>query len=52
MFLARRQRGERPSGTAFTGPVTLSGEQVGAWLEGERRGVEVYAPGGSHGAPR
>lgn len=52
MFLARRQRREGPSGAALTGPVTLPGEQVGAWLEGERRGVEVYAPGGYHWAPR
>ncbi len=52
MFLARRQRGERPAGAAFTGPVTLPGERAGAWLEGERRGVEVYAPGGYHWVPR
>ncbi len=52
MFLARRQRGEKPAGAALTGPVTLPGERAGAWLEGERRGLEVYAPGGYHWAPR
>lgn len=52
MFLARRERGEKPAGAALTGPVTLPGEEAGAWLEGERRGLTVYAPGGYHWVPR
>ena len=51
MFLGRRERQERPAGTALTGPVTLPGDPAGAYLEGERRGVTVYAPGGYHWVP-
>ena len=36
---------------ALTGPVTVPGDPAGAWLEGERRGVAVYAPGGYHWVP-
>lgn len=35
----------------MTGPVTIPGGRVGAWLEAERREVAVYAPGGYHWAP-
>jgi len=52
MFLSRRERTQAPAGAALTGPVTLPGEQAGAWLEGERRGLEVYAPGGYHWVPQ
>lgn len=51
MFLSKRAGGQSPVGTALTGPVTLTGETAGAWLEGERRGITVYAPGGYHWAP-
>lgn len=51
MFLARRERQERRSGEALTGPVTLPGDPAGAYLEGERRGIAVYAPGGYHWVP-
>lgn len=51
MFLGKRERRENPAGTAFTGPVTLPGDPAGAYLEGERRGVEIYAPGGYHWVP-
>ncbi len=52
MWLSRRQNapGKAP-GTALTGTVTLPGDPAGAWLEGERRGVAVFAPGGYHWAP-
>lgn len=46
MFLSRRQRTPKAPAAALTGPVTLQGDPAGAWLEGERRGVAVYAPGG------
>lgn len=51
MFLAKREGRARSAGTAFTGPVTLPGDPAGAWIEGERRGVAVYAPGGYHWVP-
>lgn len=51
MFLSKRDHWGRPAGGALTGPVTLPGDQLGVWLEGERRGVTVYAPGGYHWAP-
>ncbi len=51
-WLSTRQNapGAAP-GTALTGTVTLPGDPAGAWLEGERRGVAVYAPGGYHWVP-
>lgn len=52
MFLGKRERRPRSGGGALTGPVTLAGDPAGAWIEGERRGVAVYAPGGYHWAPR
>lgn len=52
MWLSKRRPTVKEPGTALTGPVTLPGEKLGAWLEGERRGVAVYAPGGYHWAPR
>lgn len=51
MFLAKQGRTERAFGTALTGPVTLPGDPAGAWLEGERRDLAVYAPGGYHWVP-
>lgn len=51
MFLSRRERTAKAGGAALTGPVTLPGEAAGAWLEGERRSLTVYAPGGYHWVP-
>jgi hypothetical protein len=51
MYLARRERKQGTGGLALTGPVTLPGDPAGAYLEGERRGVAVYAPGGYHWVP-
>lgn len=34
------------------GPVTVTGSSAAVWLEGERRGVEVLAPGGYHWKPK
>ena len=52
MWIAERNRkGRETGGTAFTGPVTVSGDPARVYLEGERRGVAVYAPGGYHWAP-
>lgn len=51
MFLGRREGPRRPEGTALVGPVRVPGEPGGAYLEGERRGLAVYAPGGYHWVP-
>ncbi len=51
MFLAKRERQHRPLAGALIGPVTLAGDPAAAYLEGERRGVAVYAPGGYHWVP-
>lgn len=51
MFLSRQKRSEAPESLALTGPVTVPGDPVGAWLEGERRAATVYAPGGYHWRP-
>lgn len=51
MFLAQREGRGYPAGRALTGLVTLPGENLGVWLEGERRGVTVYGPGGYRWAP-
>lgn len=51
MFLSQRERPKLSGGQALTGPVTVPGDPVGAYLEGERRGVTVFAPGGYHWVP-
>lgn len=51
MFLSRREGAAKAGSGALTGPVTLPGERAGAWLEGERRALTVYAPGGYHWVP-
>ena len=47
MWLSRRRNG-RPSGEpeAETGTVTLSGESTAVYVQGERRQLPVYGPGG------
>lgn len=52
MFLARRESTPKASAPVLTGPATLPGDPAGVWLEGERRGVAVYAPGGYCWAPQ
>ena len=51
MFMAKKERTGRTGGGALTGVVTVSGDPAGVWLEGERRGVAVYAPGGYQWVP-
>ena len=36
---------------ADLGQVTVSEEEIGVYLEGERRGARVYSPGGYHWRP-
>ena len=44
--------GRRRSGaSALTGPVTVPGTMAGAYVEGERREMSVFAPGGYHWVP-
>ncbi|MEG0321902.1 MAG: hypothetical protein RR606_06885 [Oscillospiraceae bacterium] len=52
MFLAENARRGKgvPPGTAL-GPVTLEGNAVAAYLEGERRNLPVFSPGGYRWAP-
>ena len=52
MFLSRRERAAKTPAGAVTGPVTVAGGKLGAWLEGERRGIALYGPGGYCWAPR
>lgn len=53
MWLSKREGHEKKeSAEALTGPVTLSGAELGAWLEGERRNLAVFSPGGYHWAPK
>lgn len=51
MFLSRRESPRQVGGQALVGPVTVPGDPAGAYLEGERRGLAVYAPGGYHWIP-
>lgn len=53
MWLSKREKThQNPGAAALTGPVTLPGKSLGVWLEGERREVAVFAPGGYHWAPQ
>lgn len=53
MWLSKREGHEKKEpADALTGPVTLSEGELGAWLEGERRGVAVFTPGGYHWGPK
>lgn len=47
MWIAERGRGRGdPEGSALVGRVTLAGDPAGVYLDGERRGLPVYGPGG------
>lgn len=51
MYLSGREVREVRRAAAYTGPVTVPGDPAGAYLEGERREIAVYAPGGYHWVP-
>lgn len=42
----RKQREGLPGGWAAVGEVTLAGDPAGVWLDGERRDLPVFGPGG------
>ncbi len=47
MWIAERSRRRpEPEGLARLGQITLAGNPAGVWLDGERRDVPVFAPGG------
>lgn len=46
-----RQAAERPEGCAQVGVVTVSGSETGVYLNGERRWLPVFAPGGYRWRP-
>ena len=52
MWLGRYQRRPNQEGEGQVGKVTIGGEQVAVLLDSERRGMEVYAPGGYRWTPR
>ena len=52
MWLGRYQRRPNQEGEGQVGKVTIGGEQVAVLLDSERRGLEVYGPGGYRWQPR
>ncbi len=50
MWLSGRKHGGAGTG-AMVGATTLEGDPAGAYLDGERRQLEVFAPGGYHWRP-
>lgn len=45
MWLSSMRRARRPEGP-MVGRATLAGNPAGAWLDGERRALPVFGPGG------
>lgn len=52
MWLGKNQRRPNQEGEGQVGRVTIGGEQAAVLLDSERRGLEVYAPGGYRWTPR
>lgn len=52
MWLGRQQRRQNQAGEGQVGKVTIGGERSAVLLDSERRGLEVYSPGGYHWTPR
>ena len=46
MWLTQQQRRRRKDGGSQVGTVTLGGDPAGVCLDGERRDLPVFAPGG------
>jgi hypothetical protein len=52
MWLGKQQKKTRQAGESQVGKVTIGGEKAAVLLDSERRGLEVYSPGGYHWTPR
>ena len=52
MWLGRQQKRAHPGGEGQVGRVTIGGERSAVLLDSERRGLEVYSPGGYRWTPR
>lgn len=52
MWLGRQQRRPAQAGEGQVGKVTIGGDRAAVLLDSERRGLEVYAPGGYRWTPR
>lgn len=52
MWLSGQQKRPADFGEGQTGIVTMSGGETAVLLDRERRGLEVYAPGGYHWTPQ
>lgn len=52
MWLSRQQRRVHQAGEGQVGKVTIGGDEVAVLLDSERRGLEVYSPGGYTWTPR
>lgn len=52
MWLGRQQRRQNQAGEGQVGKVTIGGEPAAVLLDSERRGLEVYSPGGYRWVPR
>lgn len=52
MWLSRQQRRLHQAGEGQVGKVTIGGDEVAVLLDSERRGLEVYSPGGYTWTPR
>jgi hypothetical protein len=52
MWLGKQQKRDNQTGEGQVGKVTIGGEQTAVLLDSERRGLEVYSPGGYHWTPR
>lgn len=51
MWLSRQQKRPSQAGEGQVGKVTIGGEQTAVMLDSERRGLEVYGPGGYRWRP-
>lgn len=52
MWLGKQQRKQTQAGEGQVGRVTIGGERSAVELDCERRGLEVYSPGGYHWTPK
>lgn len=52
MWLSRQQKRLHQAGEGQVGRVTIGGEQAAVLLDSERRGLEVYSPGGYRWTPQ